>query len=82
MGVALWIGGCDAALPEPESSAAQVYSQRCGGCHRLYAPGALKFEMWKLTLQRMQGEMARRGAKPLTPDETNLLLDYLQRHSN
>jgi hypothetical protein len=73
--------GCDAGLPEPESAAAQLYSQRCGGCHRLYAPGVLKFEMWKLTLQRMRGEMARRGATPLTADETALLLDYLRRHS-
>ena len=76
------LSGCDSGLPEPESAAAQLYQQRCGGCHRLYAPGVLKFEMWKLTLQRMQGEMARRGAKPLSPEETTVLLDYLQRHSS
>jgi hypothetical protein len=78
---ATFLAGCT-GLPEPESAAAQLYQQRCGGCHRLYAPGVLKFEMWKLTLQRMQGEMARRGAKPLSPEETTLLLDYLQRHSS
>jgi hypothetical protein len=76
------LSGCETALPEPESAAAQLYQQRCGGCHRLYAPSVLKFEMWKITLQRMQGEMARRGAKPLTSEETSMLLDYLQRHSN
>lgn len=80
--VALVASACTPALPEPDSPAAQLYSQRCGGCHRLYPPGVLKFEMWKLTLQRMRGEMARRGAQPLTPDETTTLLDYLQRHSN
>lgn len=80
--VAILLSGCNPALPEPESAAAQLYGQRCGGCHRLYAPAVLKFEMWKLTLQRMQGEMARRGAKPLTPEETTMLLDYLKRHSS
>ncbi len=80
--LAISFGGCNSPLPEPDSPAAQLYTQRCGGCHRIYSPGVLKFEMWKLTLQRMQGEMARRGAKPLTPDETSTLLDYLQRHSN
>lgn len=80
--VAILLSGCDAALPEPESAAALLYRQRCGGCHRLYAPAVLKFEMWKVTLQRMQGEMARRGTKPLTSEETTMLLDYLQRHCN
>lgn len=80
--LAIVLTGCETALPEPESAAAQLYRQRCDGCHRLYSPQVLKFEMWKLTLQRMQGEMARRGAKPLSPDETAMLLDYLQRHSN
>ena len=73
--------GCDARLPEPESPGAQLYAARCGGCHRLYAPGAMTSEMWKLTVARMQGELARRGVAPLTGDEQARLLDYLDRHS-
>lgn len=73
--------GCNPSLPEPESAAAQLYSRRCGGCHRLYAPHVLKYEMWKLTLQRMQGEMVRRGFAPLSAEENELLLDYLRRHA-
>ncbi len=73
--------GCDARLPEPESPGAQLYAARCGGCHRLYAPGVMTEEMWKLTVTRMQGEMARRGVAPLTADEQARLLDYLDRHS-
>ena len=36
-------------------------------------------EMWKMTVARMQGEMARRGAAPLNADEQAALLDYLDR---
>jgi hypothetical protein len=73
--------GCDARLPEPESPGAQLYAARCGGCHRLYAPGAMTSEMWKMTVTRMQGELARRGVAPLSADEQARLLEYLARHS-
>jgi hypothetical protein len=74
--------GCDARLPDPESPGAKLYASRCNGCHRLYAPGLMKYEMWKITVKRMQGEMARRGAAPLSGDERELLLDYLEKHSD
>lgn len=73
--------GCDARLPEPESTGAQLYAARCGGCHRLYAPGAMTSEMWRLTVTRMQGELARRGVAPLSADEQARLLEYLDHHS-
>jgi len=72
---------CNTTLPEPDSAGAQLYASRCGGCHRLYAPGSMKAEMWKVQVERMQGEMARRGAPPLTAAEQDTLLDYLRRHS-
>jgi len=37
--------------------------------------------MWKVQVQRMQGELIRRGLPPLTPEEKATVLDYLQRHS-
>jgi hypothetical protein len=74
-------GGCDARLPEADSPGARLYAARCGGCHRIYAPGAMTAEMWKLTVTRMQGELARRGLPPLTADEQARLLEYLDRHS-
>jgi hypothetical protein len=75
------VSSCDSSLPEPDSAGAQLYGKRCAGCHRLYAPHLLKFEMWKVTVQRMQGEMVRRGFPPLTTEEQALLLDYLRRFS-
>ncbi|HVO22800.1 MAG TPA: hypothetical protein VMW56_04150 [Candidatus Margulisiibacteriota bacterium] len=73
--------GCGPNLPEPESAGAKLYAARCNTCHRVFAPGTLKFEMWKVQVERMQGELVRHGLPPLTPDERNVLLDYLKRHS-
>jgi hypothetical protein len=74
---------CNAKLPEPDSPGARVYASRCsGGCHRLFAPGSLTYEMWKLQVERMQGEFVRRGLPPLSPEERTLVLDYLRRHSS
>jgi hypothetical protein len=38
--------------------------------------------MWKLQVERMQGEFVRRGLPPLSPEERALVLDYLKRHSS
>lgn len=75
------LSACNARLPEPESTGALLYASRCESCHRLYAPGSLKFEMWRVQVERMQGEMVRRGVPPLTEQEHAVLLDYLRRHS-
>ena len=79
--VLLSLTGCGPQLPEPESAGAKLYAARCNTCHRTFAPGSLKFEMWKVQVERMQGEMVRRGLPPLTADERVVLLDYLKRHS-
>ena len=77
----LGAAACSVKLPEAESDGAKLYAARCATCHRLYEPGALKFEMWKMQVEAMQGEMVRRGIAPLTDRERTVLLDYLQRHS-
>lgn len=77
----LWIG-CDARLPDPESPGAVLYKQRCNGCHRLYAPSLLKPAMWKVMLDRMQGELVRRGLPPLTPEERKIMMAYLEKHAS
>jgi hypothetical protein len=77
----VWLG-CDARLPDPDSPGAVLYAQRCNGCHRLYAPGLLKPEMWKVMLDRMQGELVRRGLPPLTPEERTVMMEYLEKHGS
>lgn len=79
--MAVGAAACSPKLPEPDSPAAQLYAQRCDTCHRVFAPSTLKYEMWKIQVDRMQGEMARRGLPPLTPQERTMLLDYLKRNS-
>jgi hypothetical protein len=76
-----WAAGCE-RLPEPESVGARLYVDRCATCHRAYQPASLKFEMWKLVVNRMQGVISRNGLPPLTQDETAVLLAYLERNSD
>lgn len=73
--------GCSPDLPEPESAAARLYAARCDGCHRVFPPQTLKSAMWEIQVERMQGEMVRRGVPPLTGEEKQLILDYLRRHA-
>ncbi len=82
MAVALVCAACTAKLPESESEGARIYAARCNTCHRLYAPGLMTAEMWSMQVERMQGEMVRRGVPPLTEAERNTVLAYLRRHSS
>ena len=81
LAIGLLASGCDARLPDPDSPGARLYAARCAGCHRLYAPRAMTSAMWKVTVTRMQGELARRGAAPLSREDQAVLLEYLDRHS-
>jgi hypothetical protein len=76
------LAGCGAELPEADSPAATLYRTRCSGCHRLYHPGTMTGEMWRFQVERMQGELARRGMPQLSPTETDLLLRYLGVHAS
>ena len=73
--------GCSPDLPEPESQAAQLYTRRCSGCHRLYHPKLLTADMWAFMLARMDEEFQRLGRPLLQGQERKTVLDYLQRHS-
>ena len=75
------ITACETALPEPDSVGAQLYRQRCSGCHRLYQPGLLTPEMWQFMLARMDTEFVRLGRRPLSATERRTILDYLNTHA-
>lgn len=74
--------GCSADVPEAETPPAQLYVNRCGGCHRVYPPSSMTAAMWEMQVERMQGELVRRGLPPLTNDERATVLVYLRRHSS
>ena len=80
--LALGTLSCNASLPEPESPEAQLYRKRCSACHRVYAPSILTAEMWKVIVARMEQEIRRSGRPPLSADERQMILDYLQKHSS
>ncbi len=73
---------CSADVPEAETPPAQLYVNRCGGCHRVYAPASMTAAMWEMQVERMQGELVRRGLPPLTKEERETLLVYLRRHGS
>jgi hypothetical protein len=73
--------GCAPSLPEPESRGAQVLSERCGGCHRVYAPSLMTAEMWRYQVDRMRELFATQGVPWLSPADERTLLDYLTTHA-
>ncbi len=82
LAVLLCTAACNAKLPEPDSPGAKLYASRCdNGCHRVYAPSSMTYEMWKYQVQRMEGEIVRHGMPALTDEERTTMLDYLKRHS-
>ena len=79
--VALLATACSSTLPEENDPGAIVLRTRCGGCHRVFAPGTMTIETWKFQIGRMHAEFARRGIPWLTQDEEAALLAYLARHA-
>jgi len=73
--------GCESALPDPGSRGAAVLRDRCGGCHRVYAPGSMTAEMWGVQVEQMRDQFARRGIPWLTSEEEGALRAYLTAHA-
>ncbi|MGD8312343.1 MAG: hypothetical protein PVJ66_07075 [Gammaproteobacteria bacterium] len=69
------------ALPDAGSPAAQLYVERCGGCHAVPHPGRHSYAGWLHLVPLMEQRMAERGMRPLTDRERDDLLGYLRLHS-
>jgi hypothetical protein len=87
-GAAMWmvllagLVACSRPLPEAGSPSAELYRKRCGTtCHRPVAPAVMKFPAWRMVLPRMEQRM-RAAGNPLTADERDTIVGYLQRHSS
>ncbi len=79
---ALTIAGCNrTALPEQNSYAAQLYVQRCGGCHVAYNPHTMTAPMWEVQVKAGEERMRQGGMMPLTPEQRKTIIDYLQRNA-
>lgn len=73
---------CQKPLPEQGTSAEQLYSHRCGSCHRAYSPASMTVAMWEMQLDAMQVKMLQAGQSPLSADEQREILEYLQRNAS
>jgi hypothetical protein len=67
--------------PEADSSSAQLYLEKCTGCHNAPQPKAHTARVWSRVLQRMQVRMKAKGVTPLNNKELSTILDYLQKNS-
>lgn len=74
------ITGCAKGLPDANSAAAQLYAQRCGGCHQMYPPKSMTAAMWQMQVAAMEPKMAAAGA-PLSAADQQTILAYLQQHA-
>lgn len=84
LAAALAIGASACArkpLPEQGTYAEQIYANRCGQCHRPFQPHSFTPAMWQLQMKMMRGRMERAGMPPLTPEQREAILSYLQRHA-
>jgi hypothetical protein len=79
--LALAPAACEKPLPELGTPAEQVYAAKCGSCHRAYNPHSLTAPMWLVQMEAMQVKIAAAGQRPLTPEEQNEILTYLQRNA-
>lgn len=72
---------CTRALPEEGTAAANTYRERCGVCHRVYAPGALKYPMWEIVVGRMEQYLVRTGRGQFSAEDRSTILEYLRRNA-
>ncbi len=74
-------GASKVVLPEPESLGAVVMKGNCSSCHAAPGPAVHTAEEWPSVIYRMQEHRRMNGYAVIGPEELELLLDYLKRHS-
>ena len=74
----------EVAAPEvidPESPGAQVLVEYCSGCHAPPGPASRTAGEWPGVVHRMQEQRRMRGFSPMTKEQIEVLVAYLQRHA-
>jgi hypothetical protein len=74
------LAACSSPLPDEGSASAELYRNRCGSCHRIYQPRALKFPLWEPIVARMETYL-RHSRQPLAEAERETILAYLRQHA-
>jgi mono/diheme cytochrome c family protein len=77
----IFIAGCAGGptpVPDAQSAAARLYTQKCGACHSVPHPGRNTAAEWQHLFGLMEQRMAERNMPPFTNEEKTTLLKYLQ----
>ena len=64
-----------------DSAAAQTFVSRCSACHSVPHPGRHSYQGWQYLVTVMEQRMAERGMLPLTTEDRELILAYLQENA-
>ncbi len=75
------LAACATPVPEPESVGAQAFVTRCGGCHALPHPARHSASQWPHVLSLMELRMQERAYAPMSEQERDEILAYLQRNA-
>jgi cytochrome c5 len=65
-------------LPDPQSAAAALYTEKCSACHALPHPKRNTAAEWRRLFALMEQRMAERHMTPFSTEERKTLLHYLQ----
>lgn len=67
--------------PESDSPEAKLYLEKCGSCHAAPLPTIHPEKQWFGVVQRMQFRMTSKAIRPLTKQELDTIVGYLQKHA-
>jgi len=78
-----FLGGCIAlsGIPDLNSQDGRVYAKRCAKCHGVPDPRFRTFREWEPIVSDMTHKIREKGLPPLSMDEREAILRYLERHA-
>ncbi|MFQ5356567.1 MAG: hypothetical protein ACE5DY_08825 [Mariprofundaceae bacterium] len=68
-------------IPDPGLPEAKVYAEQCSSCHALPHPKRLYAGQWKHMLNVMYMRISERNKEPLSDEEQQAILKYLESHA-
>ena len=69
------------SLPDMDTVAAQTFVSRCSACHAVPHPGRHDYQSWLYLVAVMEQRMAERGMLPLSAEDREVILAYLQENA-
>lgn len=68
-------------LPDPESVGGQLMKVHCASCHAPPQPDTHVAKEWPNVIYRMSEKLRLKGYQPMTQEEIQSLVAYLQKHA-